>query len=267
MDILHSIILGIIQGLTEFLPVSSSGHLIIFRDIFGLQVDYGLAFDAVLQFATTLAVLVYFRKDILKYIKNFFFWIFQKEIDYTEKNLLKALFWGTIPAIVLGLLLEDTMSTLFRNPNLVAGALIVGSIIMLLSEKKKRLNLDITSIDAKKGFFIGLFQSLALIPGMSRSGMTISGGLFCGLSREEATRFSFLLAFPILFGTGLKKLFDLFQENLLNTIGLDLLFGSMVAFLVGILAIHFLIKFLKTHSLKIFVWYRVLIAVLILIFL
>ncbi|MCB9805947.1 undecaprenyl-diphosphatase UppP [Candidatus Nomurabacteria bacterium] len=266
MDIFHSVILGVVQGLTEFLPVSSSGHLIIFRDIFGLQVDYGLAFDAVLQLATTLAVFIYFRKDILKYIKNFFLWVFQKDVSASDKNLIKALIWGTVPAIILGLMLEDLMDSVFRNSNLVALSLIIGSLIMLFAEKKKPNNLKIADVNAVKGFIIGLFQALALVPGMSRSGMTISGGLFSGFSREEATRFSFLLAFPILVGSGLKKLLDLFQYNLIDTIGIDLLFGSVAAFIVGLLAIHFLIKFLKNHSLKVFVWYRVIVAVLILLF-
>ena len=249
MDILNSIILGFIQGITEFLPISSSGHLILARDFLNISNINGLAFDAVLQLATTMAILVYFLKDIL--------------LMFSSKKLLSILIIATIPAVVLGLFLENFMETVFRSSELVASTLVIGALIMFFADRynnKKTINKNQLSI--KKSFLIGLFQSLALIPGMSRSGMTISGGLFNGLSREEATRFSFLLAFPILFGSGIKKLLDLYNENMLVDFGTPLIFGSISAFLVGILAIHFLIKFLKTHTMKIFIIYRILLALL-----
>lgn len=233
---MNAIILGIVQGLTEFIPVSSSGHLILAREFLSVHGN-DLAFDAVLQLATVLAVLVYFWKDLWGLL-------------YDWKKL-KIIILATIPAVVFGLLLEKYMETVFRNVLLVAIMLAVGSFIMLLSEyfstKDKTLTL-------KNGFIIGLFQCLALIPGMSRSGMTISGGLFTGLSREEATRFSFLLSFPIILGSGLKKAFDIQS--------FDLSFGLafLTAFIVGLAAIHFLIKFLKNHSLRAFAWYRILLA-------
>ena len=254
MDILNSIILGFIQGITEFLPISSSGHLILARDFLNISNINGLAFDAVLQLATTMAILVYFLKDIL--------------LMFSSKKLLSILIIATIPAVVLGLFLENFMETVFRSSELVASTLVIGALIMFFADRynnKKTINKNQLSI--KKSFLIGLFQSLALIPGMSRSGMTISGGLFNGLSREEATRFSFLLAFPILFGSGIKKLLDLYNENMLVDFGTPLIFGSISAFLVGILAIHFLIKFLKTHTMKIFIIYRILLAILILVIL
>lgn len=233
---MNNIILGIVQGLTEFIPVSSSGHLIVAREFLTLHGN-DLAFDAVLQLATVLAVLVYFWKDLWGLL-------------YDWKKL-KIIILATIPAVVFGLLLEKYMETVFRNVLLVAIMLAVGSFIMLLSEyfstKDKQLTL-------KNGFIIGLFQCLALIPGMSRSGMTISGGLFTGLSREEATRFSFLLSFPIILGSGLKKLLDI------PHIDASLSISFVVSFLVGLGAIHFLIKFLKNHSLRTFAWYRILLA-------
>jgi undecaprenyl-diphosphatase len=263
MEVIKSIILGIVQGVTEFLPISSSGHLILFRDILGLQVNYGLAFDAVLQLATTLAILVYFRKEIIDLVKSFFKIILRREQDQKQKNITLAVIIGTIPAIILGILLEEFMDTVFRNSLLVAGTLVFGSLIMYFAEKFAAQN---TEINWKNGLIIGLFQSLALVPGMSRSGMTISGGLFMGLPREIATRFSFILAFPILFASGIKKLIDLGSGGFLNVIGVELLWGSIASFLTGILAIHFLIKYLRANNMNVFIWYRVLLAIGILIF-
>ena len=273
MDFVNSIILGIVQGLTEFIPVSSSGHLIIARDILGLQLSHSLAFDAVLQLATTLAVLVYFRKDIWGYIKTFFKIISgkSKEIEKKEKTLLYAVILGTIPAVIIGLLLEESMETIFRNPTLVAGSLIFGAVLMwwaeAVSKRKRDLGVkDDDSLSTKRGFGVGFFQALALIPGFSRSGMTITGGLFLGLNRVEATRFSFLLAFPVLFGSGIKKLMDLGGSGLLESVGGPLLVGSIVSFIVGLAAIHFLVGYLKKHTLNAFVVYRIILAVVVLIF-
>lgn len=264
MDMMNSIILGIVQGLTEFLPISSSGHLIIARDFLNIQVFYGLAFDSVLQLATTLAVLVYFWKDILKYTISFFKLILGKLEDGTQKILVQAIIVGTVPGVILGLFLEDLMDTLFRDVRLVILTLVVGAIIMFVAEKTSKQNEKLKPI---KGFTIGLYQALALIPGMSRSGMTIAGGLRAGLNREEATRFSFLLAFPILAGAGLKKLIDISSSNIFEVISSDLLIGSVVSFIVGILAIHFLVKFLKTHTLNTFVVYRLVLALVLILFL
>lgn len=256
---IDSIILGIVQGLTEFLPISSSGHLILFRDILNLNVEYGLSYDAVLQLATTLAILTYFRKDIYKLFIDFLKLISVREVG--DRIMLIAVIVGTIPAIILGLLLEEYMDTIFRSSNVVALTLFLGGLLMLLAEKVAK---QTEKISVKKGLVIGLFQSLALIPGMSRSGMTIVGGLFSGITRERATRFSFILAFPILFGSGMKKLLDLQTEGLLSSLGIELLVGSLTSFIVGILAIHYLLKYLRSHSLKVFVWYRWVAALIIL---
>lgn len=275
MDIFNSITLGIVQGITEFLPISSSGHLIIAREVLGIQVSYGLAYDAILQLATTLAVLIYFWKDIKKYATTFFRIVTKKPVESSDKVLLFAIIIGTIPSVILGFLLEDSMESVFRNTQLVALMLIVGSFIMLLAEKTNirnnkqatRNKQDDTKLTIKRGFIIGLYQALALIPGMSRSGMTISGGLFNGLNREYSARFSFLLAFPILLGSGFKKLFDLSSEQILSTISLDLFVGFLTSFVVGFCVIGFLLKFLRSNSMKVFIVYRIILAVVILIFL
>jgi undecaprenyl-diphosphatase len=260
MEFVNAIFLGIVQGLTEFIPISSSGHLIIAREFLGEQVSYGLAFDSVLQLATTFAVLVYFWKDIIGYIKTFFALVFRRPVEKKEKILLYAVMLGTIPAIIIGLLFEDAMDTVFRNPLLVALMLVIGGLIMLVAEKIGKQKHTLT---VSRGFWMGCWQALALVPGFSRSGMTISGGLLLGLTRVEATRFSFLLAFPVLLGAGLKKLLDLGTSGILDAVAGPLIAGSIASFLVGLLAIHFLITYLQKHTLNVFVWYRFALAIVV----
>ena len=257
MTYLGAIILGLVEGATEFIPVSSSGHLIIARRFLGID-SGGLSFDAILQLATTLAILIYFWKDIWSLIVTFKKILFRETIEQKDKILFYAVFWGTIPAIIFGLLLEKDMDTVFRNVFLVAGTLVFGSLIMWFAQKKATEN---KSLSVKKGIVIGFYQCLALLPGMSRSGATISGGLLSGLSREEATRFSFVLSAPILVGAGLKKLLEVRHEIFSTGFGSYLLVGSIIAFVTGLLAIHFLITYLKKHNLDIFIWYRVLLAI------
>lgn len=261
MDIISGVILGVIQGITEFLPISSSGHLILAREVLGLESQYGLSFDAVLQLATSLAVLLYFRHDFLRLFKSALGFVLSKQqVEAGDRILLLALIFGTIPAVVFGLLLEGYMETTFRSAELVGVTLLLGALIFYIAEKIAK---QTESVTPKKGFLIGLFQSLALIPGMSRSGMTISGGLFLGLKREEAARFGFMLAFPIIFGSGAKKLIELGINGGLSDIGVPLLSGAVIAFFVGIAAIHYLLKYLKSHTLSIFIWYRVILALVV----
>ena len=268
MDFIHSAILGLVQGLTEFIPVSSTGHLIIARNIMGLPLEGSLSFDAILQLATGLAVLAYFWKDIWNIIVS-------KNIKF-----ISVLIMGSIPAVIFGLLLQDYMDTVFRGTHVVAITLILGAILFYFAERFTHetsgslspLNgipnhsEGLPEVSLKKSLGIGFFQCLALVPGMSRSGSTISGGLFLGLNRESATRFSFLLSLPIIFGSGLKKVFDLYQTGALAQAESSLFVASIFAFISGLLAIHFLIKFLRNHSLNYFGIYRIILAVWILIF-
>jgi len=262
MEIFNAIILGIVQGITEFLPISSSGHLILARSLLGEKTIYALSFDAVLQLATTLAILFYFRKKISSLIKSFFLLLAGKLKNIAEKTLIFAIIIGTIPAAFFGVILERQMQTNFRSPWVVVSTLLLGSLLMFLAERHYKKSTNKNNISTLKGFWVGVFQALALLPGMSRSGMTISGGLFNSIKREEAIKFSFLLALPILFGSGLKKLFDLNSEGVLGSIGVELFIGSIVSFFVGLLAIHFLITYLKKHTLKVFVWYRIVLAII-----
>lgn len=250
MPFLDAIVLGVVQGLTEFIPVSSSGHLILIRELFNLSDENGLAIDAVLQLATALAIIVYFVRSWMGFLR--------------DKNLLISVIVATVPAVIFGLLLESKMETVFRSSSFVASMLIIGAVLMWGAEIFAKQNLE---INPKRSLVVGLFQALALVPGISRSGATISGGLFSGLTREGATRFSFLLALPIIAGSGLKKLIELGSSGILVDIGPSLVVGSIFAFVSGLWAIHFLINYLKNHKLTIFIWYRVALAVLILFFL
>lgn len=180
--------------------------------------------------------------------------------DQTIMVLLYAILIGTIPAIVFGLLFENWMETIFRNTELVALTLILDSILFWFAEKVAKQS---KTISLGRGLVIGFFQCLALVPGISRSGATISGGLIMGLTKDEAVRFSFLLSIPVLLGAGLKKLFDVRQALFSTDFGLPLLLGCVVSFITGLLAINFLIKYLKTHNLNVFIWYRIVLAIII----
>lgn len=260
MTHLVAIILGFVEGATEFIPVSSSGHLIIFREILGAKDFGGLAFDAVLQLSASLALIVYFWKDVAYLAKSVWQMIRRKQLDRMEDQvLLYAILLGTIPAIIFGLLAENWMDTIFRNTELVALTLVLGSILFWFAEKVAKQN-EVMSVG--RGIVIGLFQCLALVPGVSRSGATISGGLIVGLNKDDAVRFSFLLSIPILFGAGLKKVFEIRQELFSSDLGSPLLLGCITAFITSLIAINFLIKYLKTHDLRVFIWYRVILAII-----
>jgi len=265
MNSLTAILLGVLQGVTEFIPVSSTGHLILGRDLIGVPEAQALAFDAILQTATALAVFVYFLPSIQK--------LFVGE-DATIANTNIPIRWrsvaiialATVPGVVAGLLLEPLMSTAFRSPQVVAIALIVGSLLILAAEHLPDYTKE-RELDWKNGLVVGLFQCLALVPGMSRSGSTISGGLLAGFSRETATSFSFLLGLPILLGAGGKKFVDLFSEPMFAELWVPLLVGCIFAFVSGLLAMHVLMRFVQNHRLDWFAWYRIAIAVLVLILL
>lgn len=260
MSYFEAILLGLVQGIAEFLPISSTGHLILVREFFDFQTDYGLAIDATLHFATALAVLIYFRKDLCELALAL--WKRLQGIPLSkEMNILfYALLLGTIPGVIAGLLLESTMETNFRDPHLVAWVLIAGSILFLIAEHISKKITEHKELSIKNGVLIGLFQTLALIPGMSRSGATISGGMILGLTREQAARFAFLLSFPIILGGGSKKILELEGAGLLQNEMMPIIVASLVAFASGIASIHYLLKFLRRHTLYAFVIYRVLLA-------
>lgn len=246
MTFLQAILLGVIQGITEFLPISSSGHLIIFESFFGLKVEELLDFDIALHMGTLLAILIYFRKDIWDLL------------TFKNPKLIKFILIGTIPAVVIGFLFKDAIEAALRSPFSVSILMITVGILFLLPEKifvKKQTNLNL-----KKSIIIGLAQSLALMPGVSRSGATILSGTWLGLSREEAARFSFLLGSIAIFGAGLLAAKDLDQVTIESSV---LAAGFFASFVAGIFSIGFLMKFLKKYSLKVFGVYRILFGLLI----
>lgn len=264
MDFLSALVLGLVQGLTEFLPVSSSGHLIIAREILGLQTTTGLFVDATLHFATALAVLIYFRTDFKKLVGALVQMIRRKPVEVYEKTLLLALIVGTIPAVALGLLLENSIETVFRSAEVVAWALVGGSLLFLVAEyvsKRIKATRELsTAVSVKQGFLIGAAQALSLIPGVSRSGATISAGLMLGLTREQAARFAFLLSFPIILGAGGVSALKLEASGAFQSFGLPILVAAITAFVTGLLAIHYLLKYLRNHTLNLFVVYRIALA-------
>jgi len=259
MSLFEAVFLGLIQGLTEFLPVSSTGHLVLVRDLLGITVVNGLAFDAVLHLATVAAVVIYFYSDLYRLLQTMIRKLGRLPVNDSDVTLVYALLIATIPAGVLGFLLEEYIGTVFRSSLLVAGVLIAGSILFMYAEWMCLNNPRINSMDTKKGLKIGLFQCLALLPGMSRSGACLAGGMILGFSRAEATRFAFLLAIPILSGAGLKKLIELIQST--DPIAWSMVaVGAGTAFVTGLLAIHFMLAFIRKHTLWPFIWYRIILA-------
>jgi undecaprenyl-diphosphatase len=263
MEIIKSVLLGIVQGITEFLPVSSTGHLILARDVLGLNISDSLTYDTFLHMATVLAVFLYFRKDIAHLTISAFHLITRpKLIEPKEKTLIIAIIVGTVPAAILGLAFDSVIETSFRNPLLVAFALVAGSALFWYAEKK---NTGKEIISNRKGLIIGFYQALALIPGVSRSGSTISGALIEGLSREEAVRFSFLLSFPIITAAGLYKVIK-FSDVLFSISAIvPNIIGFLAALVSGLYAIHFLVRFLKHNTLKPFIIYRLILAALVIV--
>ena len=218
-----------------------------------------MAFDAVLQLATVLAVIIYFRRDIYTLANTLLRRMSRLPVNEKEITLAYALIIGTIPAIIVGLLLESYMETIFRNPLLVAGVLVAGSILFVFAEWHYKNHRRDDRMTLAKGLKIGLFQCLALIPGMSRSGASIAGGMLLGLSRSESARFSFLLAVPVIAGSGLKKLLELATASTATDWG-SLAVAGITAFLAGLFAIHFMLSFVRRHTLWPFIWYRLVLA-------
>lgn len=259
MDIISSVILGVVQGLTEFIPVSSTGHLVLTHALLDVEGDTSLAFDAILHLATACAVIVYFFDEIIVLVQTVLRKLGKLPVNQKDLKFVQALIVGTIPAVLIGVMLESYMETLFRNPTLVALVLIVGSLFFMYAEYVYDTNFHTGEIDVKTGFKVGLFQILALIPGMSRSGVTIAGGMILGLSRNDAARFSFLLAIPVILGGGTKKMIELLSTDIAVE-WFSVLVGAVTAFIVGLLAIHFMITFIRTHTLWPFIWYRIILA-------
>lgn len=262
MDFFSGIVLGIIQGIAEFLPVSSSGHLVLARELLQTDAVHQLAVDGVLHLATVLAVIVYFWRDIVSLLQVATRKLSRLPVNEKDLTLLYALLIGTIPAAVLGLLLDDLISHYFYQTLTVAIGLLAGAIFFMYTEWRYYLRPPQNSLTVRIGFMIGLWQVLALIPGVSRSGITLAGGMLLGLTRHESAKFSFLLAIPVTLGVGVKKLFELIMRGEPVDWG-PILVGAVISFLLALVVIHYFLSFIRRYSLWPFIWYTVILALLV----
>ena len=262
MSWLQVVVLSIVQGLTEFLPISSSGHLAIVSRVF-FSGDAGASFTAVSQLGTEAAVLVYFARDIVRILKAWFDGLLVKaHRDNVDYRLGWYVIIGSIPIGVLGVLFKDAIRTEVRNLWVIATAMLVFSAVIAAAEYFGRQNRHAPQLTWRDGLLVGLAQCLALIPGVSRSGATISAGLFLGLDRPLAARFGFLLAIPAVFASGLFSLPDAFQPagEGMSATGAQLLVSVLITFVIGYAAISWLLRFLVSHAMYWFVGYRVVLA-------
>ncbi len=265
---LDVIFLAIIQGIAEFLPISSSAHLIIFRDLFGIgssviNGDLALAFDIALHFGTLLAIALYFFNDFLSMVL--------KGVTTGTKTQEGKMFWyivaATIPAAIVGVLFEDVIEKAIRgNFLLIASALIIMGVIIYITDKVSKQTKNFKKMGIKDALLIGCSQVFALIPGFSRSGTTIAAARTLQFNREEAAKFSFYLSAPVVFGAVVLSVFD---EVTMAAIQANLsifIIGILVAFISGLLCIEFLLKYIKKHDFKMFMWYRILLGFVVIVY-
>ncbi|WP_018581966.1 undecaprenyl-diphosphate phosphatase [Corynebacterium pilosum] len=261
------IVLSIVQGLTEFLPVSSSGHLRIVSELFWGQ-DAGASFTAVIQLGTEAAVLVYFAKEIWQILTGWFAGLFNPERRGLDYRMGWMVIVGTIPVGVIGFLGKDLIRDNLRNLWITATVLVLFSFVFIWAERVGKKNRGYDEMTMKDAVIMGLFQCLSLIPGVSRSGGTISGGLFMNLDREVATRFSFLLAIPAVLASGLFSLPDAFNPDVGQAAsGAQLTVGVVICFVLGYVSIAWLLKFVANHSFSWFAAYRIPVGILVMILL
>ncbi len=268
MNIFEAILLGVIQGLTEFLPISSTGHLTLTGKLMNLissgHPERWTSFIAVIQLGTLLAVLIYFRSELVKIIRDFIAENIFSRKKYSQQSVNSRLGWqiiiGSIPVVIIGLGFKDYIEGAFtKNLYVISGSLIFFGLLLALSEKAGKFKKDMEEITWKDALLVGVFQTFALIPGSSRSGTTITGGLFGGLKRDVAAKFSFLLGIPAILGSGLLEFYQ--SLSYLNgSAAVNLAVSTLVSAISGYFAIDFLIKYLKKHSTNVFVVYRFMIA-------
>ena len=275
MNILEAIVLGIIQGLTEFLPISSTGHLTVAGKLMHLisssHPEEWTAFIAVIQLGTLLAVLIYFRKDLIDIVREFLKYNVKERVKYSQQSFNSKMGWliiiGSIPVGVIGLSLKKIIEgTLTKDLYVIAVSLIVLAVILAIAEKTAKFKKDMKKITMWDAFWVGVAQCLALIPGSSRSGTTITGGLFLGMTRETAARFSFLLSIPAVLASGLLELYESLKF-LDASMTVNLIISTAAAAVFGYLSIDFLLRYLRKYSTFVFIYYRIALGILIIILL
>ena len=258
LELLEAIFLGVVQGLTEFLPVSSSGHLLLGQYFLGMDQDrFGLTFDAAIHTGTVLAVISFFWRDLLRMVGAFVRSLRGPNFEEKDQKMAYLILVATIPAGVIGLLFQSFFEgDRVRSPGLVAFNLVLVGVLFILGEVIGRQNRTSDKLGFKEALAIGLAQTVALFPGVSRSGGTITLGLFLGLRRDEAARFSFLMSVPITSAAALLSLADAFGAGIDTGDALLFVAGSVASGVVGYLAIRFLLNYLAGHSLRVFAYYR-----------
>ena len=276
MNIGESIILGVIQGITEFLPISSTGHLTLAGKLMGLISDSHpeawTSFIAVIQLGTLASILVYFREDIKNILTMFTKESLFERRSFREQSLHSRLGWliiiGTIPVVVIGLLFKQQIEGVFtKNLYVIAVSLIALAVLLAVAEKVASHKKEIAEIGWLDAVIVGIAQAFALIPGSSRSGTTLTGGLFVGMNREAAARFSFLLSIPAILASGLLELYQAFKMGIDSTGGANYAVATIVSGISGYCAIDFLLKYLRKNTTFIFVYYRIALGALILVLL
>jgi len=266
MSWIEAIVLGVVQGLTEFLPISSTAHLLLVSRLFGWG-DPGAAFTAVIQIGTTVAVLLYFRKDIVTIVSTWLQSLFKPELrGRTAAREGWYIIIGTIPIGVLGFVFRDSIESGARNLWIIAIAMIGVGLVLEVADRVGRRAKEIADLNVRDGLLYGVAQACALIPGVSRSGATVSGGLFLGYTRVSALRYSFLLSIPAVLASGL------FEARKIGTKGNEVSWGptllsTVIAFAVGYATIAWLLRYVASNSFRLFVIYRIAIGVLIICFL
>lgn len=269
MDILQAMIIGLVQGLTEFLPVSSSAHLIFVQQALGLS-DVGLAFDVLMHVGTLVAVVIYFHTDIINMIKGFFLSLIDlKEgnfIPEIKKDPYKKLAWltilATIPVGVVGVLFNDAVEAMFTGLTVPAFLLLITGCLLYVSQRMNSGRIDVRNFSIKEALIMGCGQAIAVLPGLSRSGTTIASGLFAGLDKEFAAKFSFILSIPAILGAAVFQLKDLSGGSI--EIGACIA-GFIVAVISGYFAISFLLKIVRERSLDIFAYYCWIVGIIVLV--
>lgn len=273
MNIIEAVVLGIIQGLSEFLPISSTGHLTVAGKLMHLispeAPERWTSFIAVIQLGTLISILIYFRKDIINIISSFLAENLKERKNFSNQSLNSKLGWfiiiGTIPVVVFGLSFKKIIEgTLTKDLYVIAGSLIGLAIILAIAEKTAKFKKEINDITIKDSIIIGIAQAFALIPGSSRSGTTITGGLFVGLDRESAARFSFLLSIPAVFLSGLFELYEALKFIDPSLIA-NMIVSTIVSGIFGYIAIDFLLKYLRKNTTFLFIYYRIALGIAIII--
>jgi undecaprenyl-diphosphatase len=267
-EIFKAMLLGIVQGLTEFLPISSTAHLRIIPSFFGWK-DIGSGYTAVMQIGTMIAIIIYFWKDLLNMLISVLKCAGNKDFKtnpYTRLFINVTI--GTIPILIFGYILKDFIDNQFRSLYVISITMIMFSIVIAIAEKVSKKNIPIENLNIKDSIIIGLFQSIALLPGTSRSGSTMSGAFFRNMNREAAARYSFLLSIPAVLISGLYKLYS--DRKVLFASGdsiESIVIATVVSGIVGFASIWFLLRYLKTHTMMLFIVYRIIMGVVVLVLL